>query len=216
MTLKIICSCNAAKSLSNFKHFPPDIFLFGVRKNICTVQFLDAQELHSWNTLKANVCIFLYISARKFLFRRRSKTLSDGGELVEGWIVYWGRRAVFQHFDKVIICIIRIRRVCINNMQLVFEFFHGNIIIIVPKYAAFLCLFHMNFVAAKMNIRKWSKIFHFITLVLNLVVVIKLGKIWFIAVSFFIATPVGLFMIGITLWPNVILTHFCNFSFCSK
>ena len=43
---------------------------------ICTASFLDAQELHSWSTLKANVCIFLYISVTKFLFQRRSKILS--------------------------------------------------------------------------------------------------------------------------------------------
>ena len=52
--------------------------LVGVRRNICTAPFLDAQELHSRSTLKANVCIFLYISLRKFLFQRRSKFLSGG------------------------------------------------------------------------------------------------------------------------------------------
>ena len=54
-------------------------------ENIFTAPFLDAQELHSWSTLKANACIFLYISLRKFLFQRRSKVLSgkgwDGGRL---------------------------------------------------------------------------------------------------------------------------------------
>ena len=54
------------------------MFLFGVRKNIRTAPFLDAQELYSWSTLKANVCIFLYISDRTFLFQRRSKILSGG------------------------------------------------------------------------------------------------------------------------------------------
>ena len=62
------------------------MFLFGVRKNICVAPFLDAQELHSWSALKANVCIFLYIFLRNLLFHRRSKALSgkawDGG----GWI----------------------------------------------------------------------------------------------------------------------------------
>ena len=62
LTLKIICSLNTAKSLSDFTNFQANIFLFGVRKNICTAPFLDAQELHSWSTLKANVCISLYIS----------------------------------------------------------------------------------------------------------------------------------------------------------
>ena len=52
-----------------FKNFPADMFLFGVSKNICTAPFLDAQELHSWSTLKENVSIFQYISVRKFCFK---------------------------------------------------------------------------------------------------------------------------------------------------
>ena len=38
------------------------------QKNICNASFLDAQELHSWRTLKADVCIFLNISLRKLIF----------------------------------------------------------------------------------------------------------------------------------------------------
>ena len=57
-----ICSRNIVKTFSDFTtNFPVNMFLFGVRKNICTAPFLDAQELHSWSTLKANVCIFLNI-----------------------------------------------------------------------------------------------------------------------------------------------------------
>ena len=78
LTLKIICSRNAAKNLSDFKKFPADMFLLGVRENICTEPFLDAEELHFWNTSKANICIFLYISLRKFFPQRRSNNLSDG------------------------------------------------------------------------------------------------------------------------------------------
>ena len=84
LTLKIICSRNTAKNLSDFKDFPADMFLFGVRENICTAIFLDAQELHFWSTLKANACIFLYISVRKFLFQRRSNILSNGSGLGQG------------------------------------------------------------------------------------------------------------------------------------
>ena len=62
LKLKIICSQNTAKKLSQFTNFPANMFLFGVRKNICTAPFLDAQELHSWITLKASVSLFLYIS----------------------------------------------------------------------------------------------------------------------------------------------------------
>ena len=79
LTLKIICSHNAVKNLYDFTNFPANMFLFGVRKNIWAAPFLDTKELHSWSTLKANVCIFLYISVRKVLFQRRSKILSDGG-----------------------------------------------------------------------------------------------------------------------------------------
>ena len=79
LTLKIICSRNIAKNVSDFTNFLANIFLFGVRKNICTAPFLDAQELHSWSTLRTNVFVFLYISLTKFLFLRRSKVLSGGG-----------------------------------------------------------------------------------------------------------------------------------------
>ena len=66
------------KLAKKITHFPANMFLFAVRKNICTAPFLDAEELHSWSTLKANVRIFLYISIRKFFFQRRNKILSDG------------------------------------------------------------------------------------------------------------------------------------------
>ena len=69
LSLKIICSRNTARSISGFTNFSVNIFLFGVRKDICTAAF-DAQELHSWSTLKANVCILLYISVRKILLVR--------------------------------------------------------------------------------------------------------------------------------------------------
>ena len=59
LKLKIICSQNTAKKLSQFTNFPTEMFLFDVRKNIFTAPFPDAQELLSWGTLKAGVCIFL-------------------------------------------------------------------------------------------------------------------------------------------------------------
>ena len=37
---------NTAKNLPDFKDFPADMFLLGVRENICTAIFLDTQELH--------------------------------------------------------------------------------------------------------------------------------------------------------------------------
>ena len=51
-------------------------FFLVSEKNTCTASFLDAQDLHSWRTLKTNLCIFFYISVRKVLFLRHSKTLS--------------------------------------------------------------------------------------------------------------------------------------------
>ena len=41
------CSQNTAKKLSQFTNFPANMFLFGVRKNICTKPFPDTQELLS-------------------------------------------------------------------------------------------------------------------------------------------------------------------------
>ena len=73
LILKIICSRNTTKNLSQFANFPANIFLFGLWKK---QSFLDAQELHSWSTLEANVCRFLYIFVRKFLSQRRSKIVS--------------------------------------------------------------------------------------------------------------------------------------------
>ena len=49
------------KAFLTLQIFSKHIFVWN-QKNICTVPFLDAQELHSWSTLKANVCIFPYIS----------------------------------------------------------------------------------------------------------------------------------------------------------
>ena len=46
LALKITCSRNTVKNLSDIKNFPAKMFLLGVRKNICTASFLDAQELH--------------------------------------------------------------------------------------------------------------------------------------------------------------------------
>ena len=80
LKLKLKCSQNTAKKPSQFKNFPADMFLFGVRKNICIASFPDAQGLLSWNTLKANICMFLYISLRKFYFK----------DLPRFYLVVWG------------------------------------------------------------------------------------------------------------------------------
>ena len=78
------------------------MFLLGVRENICTAPFLDAQELHFRSTLKANVSVFLYISVRKFFSQRRSNILS--GDLGKGWMIpegdsLFGSRKIFYNFS---------------------------------------------------------------------------------------------------------------------
>ena len=112
--LKIKCSQNTAKKIYQFPNFPANMLLFGVRKNICTAPFPDAQELLSWSTLKANVCIFLYISLRKILFQRRSKILSGdmGG---------WGR---MNNFLKAACCLTLVKCFTIFHFNWNFSKFH--------------------------------------------------------------------------------------------
>ena len=61
LTLKIICCCNTAKNLSEFtKKFPASMSLFGVKKNICTPPFLDAQNYileALWKQMSVYFCI---------------------------------------------------------------------------------------------------------------------------------------------------------------
>ena len=77
--MRKIYSHNTAKNLTHFTNFPASMFLVGVRKSICTTLFLKAKEPHFRSTWKASLCIFGYISVRKFLFQWRRKLLSDGG-----------------------------------------------------------------------------------------------------------------------------------------
>ena len=85
LTLKTICSGDTAKNLCDFTKFPANMFLFCVRKNICTAPYLDAQELLSWSTLKTIVCIFLYISMRNFCSR----------DAIRFYVVEWGASMIF-------------------------------------------------------------------------------------------------------------------------
>ena len=63
LSLEIICPCNIAKNLSHFTNFPANIFLFGVRKNICTASFLDNKEL-----LFESKCRYISAYLRKKIF----------------------------------------------------------------------------------------------------------------------------------------------------
>ena len=66
LILQIICSRNTAKISFNFKGFPADMFLLGVRENICTAIFPDAQEL----TTKyfQSKCLYISVYLRKKIF----------------------------------------------------------------------------------------------------------------------------------------------------
>ena len=85
--MKIIYSWNTSKNFSDFTNFPANMLLCIVRKNIYTTLFQVAQELHCWSTLKANVCIFLYISIKRLCFRDvvRFYLVGGGGGCGMGW-----------------------------------------------------------------------------------------------------------------------------------
>ena len=59
-------SRSTAKNLIHLTNFPGNIFLVCVRKSICTAPFLNAQELHSRGTWKANVNNFLKVTLKVF------------------------------------------------------------------------------------------------------------------------------------------------------
>ena len=69
-----------AKNLTHFTKFPANFLLTCLRKYICTAPFLVVQTCILEALGKQIVCIFLYISVRKFLFQRR-KNLLFGGKL---------------------------------------------------------------------------------------------------------------------------------------
>ena len=69
---------HSQKTFSVYKFSSKHVSVWCQKKHLhCT--FLDAQELHFSSSLKANVCIFLYISVKDILFQRRSKILCRGG-----------------------------------------------------------------------------------------------------------------------------------------
>ena len=79
--LQKLYSRNTASNLNHFTNVVgrKSIFLVRVRKSIFTAPFLDAQKLHSRSTWKANVCTFLCISIRKYLFKKCRKLLFGEG-----------------------------------------------------------------------------------------------------------------------------------------
>ena len=93
-------------------NFPENMSLFGVRNSICTAPFLDTQDVvlgnqemvqykcYFWDQTEkcfreANVCIFLYISVRKFYSRDVVRLYMVGGKLRVGWIISLRQLAVW-------------------------------------------------------------------------------------------------------------------------
>ena len=56
--------------------------LVGARKNICTVPFLDAQELHSQSAWKAIVCVYSCKSLFKSFWSRDVESFHLVGDLI--------------------------------------------------------------------------------------------------------------------------------------
>ena len=66
LTSKLIWSRNTVKNLSAFTNFPANMFLFDVRKSICTAPFLDAQELFLKHF--ESKCLYISVYLRKKIF----------------------------------------------------------------------------------------------------------------------------------------------------
>ena len=69
---------------THFTNFSANMFLVDVWKHICTASFLDVQALNSQSSWKINVCVYLRISVRQFLFQRCRNLLS--GEELNGFL----------------------------------------------------------------------------------------------------------------------------------
>ena len=69
---------HSQKTFHTLQIFQQTIFCLVSEKTFALHTFPDSQEQHFWSTLKTNVCIFMYIFLRKFLFERRSKIISGG------------------------------------------------------------------------------------------------------------------------------------------
>ena len=65
LTLKIICYCNTAKTLSDIKNFPADMFLFGDRKNVCTISWYPRTGFLKYFE---NKCMYISVYLHKKIF----------------------------------------------------------------------------------------------------------------------------------------------------
>ena len=88
-------SLKASKKSFRLCKFSKNMFLFRIRKDICTTPFLDAHKLYSQSLLKANVRIFMNISGRKFFSK----------DVVRFYLIedVFGRR--LNSFNKAVCCL---------------------------------------------------------------------------------------------------------------
>ena len=111
-------SATQPEILLTLQIFAINMFLVVLRKNICTVPFLDVQKQHSRNTWKPNACMFLYISVGKFCSR-------DVGNfyLVREWIIALRRLTVWNS-ENVLKFLILIE--IFGNLT-IFQYFYTSI-----------------------------------------------------------------------------------------
>ena len=74
------------KNLSDFTNFLANLFLFGVRKNICTAALLDAQELYSL-VLWKDISVYFCIPVNNFCSEDEVRFFLIGNGMGGGWII---------------------------------------------------------------------------------------------------------------------------------
>ena len=96
LTLNTICFRNATKTLSDFTaNFSANMFLFDVRKNICTPPFFDAQNCileALWKQMSPYFCINQW---EKFCSKDIVKFYLIGGRLGGDWMIPLRRLVVW-------------------------------------------------------------------------------------------------------------------------
>ena len=105
VAMKIICYHNIAKTLFTLKIFQETCFYLASENFFAEMvqhdMFTPKNCNKSWNTLKTNVYIFLYIYVINFLFQRSSKIWWDGELVFGGWINLLRRIAVWASWNKI-------------------------------------------------------------------------------------------------------------------
>ena len=101
-------------------------------------------------------------------------------------------------------------------MQFVFEFFYGNIRRIASKFEMFLCFFYMNIVVCHKEYWKMIRNIRFYNSCFKFGCGNRVDENMIYSCCSGLSNGVGLFMIDILLWSNIILPKFCTLLFCSK